>query len=112
MMIPQQRIVTNSSLSDRKGVSLNGILMKGHDTLSNQWDVLIRWRSYENALCSDVTKAYYASKTGELESMFVMSVGGMVIPLVTGAHMDSTQLALVIDLLPPFSKLQSEEQLT
>jgi len=61
------RIVTNSSLSDRKGISLNGILMKGHDTLSDQWDVLTRWRSYEKALCSDVTKAYYALKTGELE---------------------------------------------
>ena len=61
------RIFTNSSLSDRKGISLNGILMKGHDTLSNQWDVLTRWRSYEKALCSDVTKAYYAIKTGELE---------------------------------------------
>jgi len=61
------RIVTNSSLSDRKGISLNGILMKGHDTLSDQWDVLTRWRSYEQALCSDVTKAYYALKTGELE---------------------------------------------
>ena len=61
------RIVTNSSLSDRKGISLNGILMKGHDTLSDQWDVLTRWRSYEKALCSDVTKAYYSLKTGELE---------------------------------------------
>ena len=61
------RIVTNSSLSDRKGISLNGILMKGHGTLSDQWDVLTRWRSYEKALCSDVTKAYYALKTGELE---------------------------------------------
>ena len=61
------RIVTNSSLSDRKGLSLNGILMKGHDTLSDQWDVLTRWRTYERALCSDVTKAYYSLKTGELE---------------------------------------------
>ena len=52
------RIVTNSSLSDRNGLSLNSILMKGHDTLSDQWDVLNRWRSYEVALCSDVTKAY------------------------------------------------------
>ena len=30
------RIVTNSSLSDRKGLSLNNILMKGHDTISDQ----------------------------------------------------------------------------
>ena len=41
--------------------------MKGHDTLSDQWDVLTRWRTYEKALCSDVTKAYYSLKTGELE---------------------------------------------
>ena len=61
------RIVTNSSLSDRKGISLNSTLMKGHDTLSDQWDVLTRWRTYEKALCSDVTKAYYSLKTGELE---------------------------------------------
>ena len=61
------RIVTNSSLSDRKGLSLNSILMKGHDTLSDQWDVLTRWRMYDTALCSDVTKAYYSLKTGELE---------------------------------------------
>ena len=61
------RIVTNSSLSDRKGLSLNSILMKGHDTLSDQWDVLSRWRTYEIALCSDVTKAYYSLRTGEVE---------------------------------------------
>ena len=61
------RIVTNSSLSDRKGVSLNSILMKGHDTLADQWDVLTKFRSYPVALCSDVTKAYYSIRTGELE---------------------------------------------
>ena len=61
------RIVTNSSLSDRKGLSLNSILMKGPDTLSDQWAVLNKWRSYEVALCSDITKAYYSLRTGELE---------------------------------------------
>ena len=61
------RIVTNSSLSDRKGISLNSILMKGHDSLSSQWDVLTRWRTYEVPLCSDITKAYYSIRTGELE---------------------------------------------
>ena len=68
------RIVTNSSLSDRKGVSLNSILMKGHESLSDQWDVLSRWRTYETALCSDVTKAYYSIKTGELEKYVRMVV--------------------------------------
>ena len=32
------RIVTNSSLSDKRGVSLHSILMKGPNTLSDQWD--------------------------------------------------------------------------
>ena len=34
------RIVSNSSLSDRKGLSLNSILMKGPNTLSDQWSIL------------------------------------------------------------------------
>ena len=50
------RIVTNSSLSDRKGLSLKSILKKGHDTQADQWDVLSRWRTYEITPCSDVTK--------------------------------------------------------
>ena len=61
------RIVTNSSLSDKRGVSLNSILMKGPNTLSNTWEILNRWRIYEIAMCSDVTKAYYALHTGEVE---------------------------------------------
>ena len=51
------RIVTNSSLSDKNGVSVNSICMKGPNTLSDQWDVTTRWRMYEKAMCSDVTKA-------------------------------------------------------
>ena len=61
------RIVTNSSLSDRKGLSLNSILMKGPNTLSDQWNILNKWRSYEVALSSDVTKAYHSLRTGEVE---------------------------------------------
>ena len=61
------RIVTNSSLSDRNGNSLNSILMKGPNSLSDQRDVISRWRCYEVALSSDLTKAYFAMKTGELE---------------------------------------------
>lgn len=61
------RIVTNSSLSDRNGNSLNSIMMKGPNALSDQRDVISRWRSYESALCSDLTKAYYSIETGELE---------------------------------------------
>ena len=61
------RIVSNSSLSDRNGVSVKSILMKGPNALSNSWDVLTRWRNYEVALNSDLTKAYYSLRTGELE---------------------------------------------
>ena len=61
------RIVTNSSLSDKRGVSLNSILMKGPNTLSNQWEILNRWRMYEKAVCSDVSKAYWSFRTGEVE---------------------------------------------
>ena len=61
------RIVTNSSLSNRNGVSVNSILMKGPNSLSDQWSVLNQWRAYEVALCSDVTKAYYSLRTGEVE---------------------------------------------
>ena len=61
------RIVSNSSLSDRNGLSLNSILMKGPNTLSDQWNILSKWRSYEVALCSDVTKAYHSLRTGEVE---------------------------------------------
>ena len=61
------RIVSNSSLSDKNGVSLNSILMKGPNTLSNQWEILNRWRTYQVAMCSDVTKAYWSLRTGEVE---------------------------------------------
>ena len=92
------RIVTNSSLSDRKGLSLNGILMKGHDTLSDQWDVLTRWRTYERALCSDVTKAYYSLKTGELESICEGFARDMGTRKSSGAYLDLIPSALVIQL--------------
>ena len=68
------RLTTNSSLSDRNGLSLNSILMKGHDSLSDQWNVLMKWRTYETALCSDLTKAYYSIKTGEVEKFVRMVV--------------------------------------
>ena len=61
------RIVANSSLSSKGGVSLNGILMKGPNTLSDQWEILNRWRMYRKAMCSDVSKAYWSLRTGETE---------------------------------------------
>ena len=61
------RLVTNTSLPDRNGNSVNSILMKGPNSLSDQRAVVSQWRCYEQAISSDVTKAYYAMKTGELE---------------------------------------------
>ena len=61
------RIVSNTSLTDRSGHSLNSIMMKGPNALSDQRDVVSRWRSYESAVSTDLTKAYYAMKTGVLE---------------------------------------------
>ena len=61
------RLVTNSSLPDRNGNSTNSFLVKGPNPLSDQRDVLSRWRSYECALSTDITKAYYSMHTGELE---------------------------------------------
>ena len=48
-------------------MSLNSILMKGPNTLSDQWSILNKWRNYEVGLCSDVTKAYHSLRTGEVE---------------------------------------------
>ena len=61
------RIVTNSSLSDRNGISVNSITMKGATSMSDHWSVLSQWRAYPISLCSDVTKAYYSLRTGEVE---------------------------------------------
>ena len=61
------RIVGNNSLSDKHGVSLNSITMKGPNTLSDQFDILNKWRAHEVGLCSDITKAYYSLRTGRLE---------------------------------------------
>ena len=61
------RIVTNSSLSDKRSTSLNSILMKGGNSLSDQWELLNRYRMYEKALRTDVSKAYWSLRTGEVE---------------------------------------------
>jgi hypothetical protein len=62
------RLVTNSSLADPKtGISLNSILAKGPKVLNDMFEILMRFRIYERALISDVSKAYYMLLTGELE---------------------------------------------
>ena len=61
------RIVSTSSLSDRNGNSLNSIMMKGPNALSDQRGVVSCWMLYESGLCLDLTKAYFSMKTGEVE---------------------------------------------
>ena len=62
------RLVTNSSVTDpRTGISLNSILPKGPKMLNDCWEVLLRFRSYDYGLISDISKAYYQMLTGELE---------------------------------------------
>ena len=41
--------------------------MKGPNTLSDQWEILNKWRQYETALCTDITKAYWSFRTGAVE---------------------------------------------
>ena len=62
------RVVTNSSCPDPvTRESLNSIMAKGPNCLSDQWEVLARFRNYEVPLTSDVTKAYYSMETGLVE---------------------------------------------
>ena len=62
------RVVTNSSCPDPVTKnSLNSILAKGPNDLSDQWEVMARFRNYEVPLTGDVTKAYYFMWTGLLE---------------------------------------------
>jgi hypothetical protein len=54
------RIVTNSSCKDPKTKkSLNCILAKGPSLLSDQWQIMVRYRNYKYVLATDVTKAYH-----------------------------------------------------
>ena len=60
------RLVTNSSL--RNGTySLNECLAKGPNSLNSMLDISLRFRCHEQALVSDLTKAYNALKTGLVE---------------------------------------------
>ena len=70
------------------GLSLNSILIKGHETLFYQCDALMRWRTYEKAPCSDVTKAYYSLKTGELEKHVLEYAEDMEIQTRNGEYLD------------------------
>ena len=62
------RIVTNSSCKDPvTKKSLNDILAKGPNMLSDPWEILLRFRNYKYALATDVTKAYHQLRTGLVE---------------------------------------------
>ena len=93
------RIVVNSSLSDRNGVSLNSILVKGPNILSNQPEVLASFRNYEYGLCSDLTKAYHSLKTGELETHVRRVVWRYGKTKIGGGISDLKQLPSATDLL-------------
>ena len=62
------RIVSNSSLKTPGNPhTLNGILAKGPNMLSDPYKILIRFRTYLRGLNSDVSKAYYQMFTGLTE---------------------------------------------
>ena len=62
------RIVSNSSLKTPGNPnSLNSILAKGPNLLSDPYIILNRFRNYLRGLNSDVTKAYYQMSTGLLK---------------------------------------------
>ena len=62
------RLVLNSSLKCPKtGLSLNSILAKGPNLLSDLWSLMVRFRGHKYALISDITKAYHSLKTELLE---------------------------------------------
>ena len=56
-------VTKTGGLTDKNG----SILMKGSYLLSDQRAVVSQWRCYEHALSTDVTKAYYSMRTGDLE---------------------------------------------
>ena len=60
------RIVTNSSLA-HNGTSLNAILPKGPNSISNLLHVLMRFRSRPYLVIADLSKAYNTVKTSELD---------------------------------------------
>ena len=59
------RIVSNSSLKTPGNPhSLNSILAKGPNMLTDPYKIMVRFRTYLKGLNSDVTKAYYQMFTG------------------------------------------------
>ena len=62
------RVVSNSSLANNSsGVSYNDLLPKGPNSLVSLFEALIRWRSYQQCVVWDITKAYNTIVTFEEE---------------------------------------------
>ena len=65
----KHRLVTNTSLKDpSSGLSVNDILAKGPNCLSDAYELLIRFRGYKKGLIADISKAYHQLSVGEVES--------------------------------------------
>ena len=60
------RIVLNSSLRFH-GLSLNYILMKGPNSLSDLFSIQLKFRTYQCALIGDIQKMYHSIQTTEWE---------------------------------------------
>ena len=52
------RIVLNTSLKNKDGMSLNDVMMKGPNSLNNIFGIQLRFRSYPCALVGDISKMY------------------------------------------------------
>ena len=64
------RVVLDSTLKNNyQGPSLNDVLCKGPNGLSNLFDVMMRWRSYPVAMVFDLSKAYHQIMCHDLEKM-------------------------------------------
>ena len=62
------RIVTNTSCKDPKTKkSLNDILAKGPNLLSDPYKIMLRFRNRKFAISTDITKAYHGLRTGKPE---------------------------------------------
>ena len=57
------RLVSNSSFTNGS-TNLNDITVKGPNTLSDIYNNLFKFGSYQGALVFDITKAYNSIKTG------------------------------------------------
>ena len=61
------RLVTNTSLRGKNGLSVNDIVAKGPDLLQDPFNIWMRFRAYEEAVLSDISKAYHRLRTGLVE---------------------------------------------